>query len=99
MQIKSIIKRLKNPSVLLSLASYVATILLLTLTNISSSSVAAITTAALSIFTLLGVISNPDTKNKGYGDDILECPSCGKAAHVEVGGQLVCKGCGTAHTD
>ena len=99
MHINSILKRLKNPSVLVSLSSYVITILLLTLTDISASSVAAITTAILSIFTLLGVISNPDTKTKGYGDDILICPKCGKAVHVEIDGKMVCKGCGTANTD
>ena len=95
---KNILNRLKNPSVLISLASYVVTILVLTLTDISASSVAAITTAVLSIFTLLGVISNPDTKTRGYGDDVLTCPSCGKAVHVEIGGQMVCKGCGTVNT-
>lgn len=96
---KSILNRLKNPSVLISLSSYVITILLLTLTDISASSVAAITTAVLSIFTLLGVISNPDTKTKGYGDDVLICSKCGKAVHVEVNGEMVCKGCGTVNTD
>lgn len=91
--------RLKNPSVLLSLISHTVTLLILLGFNINESFVLSISTALLSILTILGIMSNPDTKTKGYGDDTLVCSNCGgKSIHVEINGQMLCKNCGTVYT-
>lgn len=90
-QLQLIIKRLKNPSVILSLVSQVITILLLIGVKINENTVMTVATAACSIFITLGIISNPDSTKVGYGDDILPCALTGEnQQHVQINGKMVC---------
>ncbi|MEG2518810.1 MAG: hypothetical protein RSB65_04065, partial [Oscillospiraceae bacterium] len=95
-QFKVILERLKKPSVLISIASQIATILLLFKVNVDMTIVTGVITALGSILVLLGILSNPNTQNKGFGDDILPCAGCGKdTVHLMVNGEMVCRECGT----
>lgn len=95
MQIKSIISRLKKPTVLLSIASQIVSLLLLLGFNINESMIMTVVTIGCSVLVTLGIMSNPDTKNTGYGDDLLVCSNSGQLEpHVMVNSQMVCKNCG-----
>ena len=97
---KAILERLRNPSVIFSIAAQLVTILTLLKVPGDANLIAGIVTASCSILVMLGILSNPTTKNKGYGDDILHCEGCGaNSEHVEVAGQMYCKECGTLYTD
>ncbi|MEG1441607.1 MAG: phage holin [Oscillospiraceae bacterium] len=97
-QLKIILNRLKKPSVLLSIASQIVAILLLFNVNIDMNIVTGVITAITSIFVLLGIISDPTTQNKGYGDVFLKCEHCNKdAIYTVVDGRLVCSQCGTEY--
>lgn len=99
MQIKSFILRLKNPSVILSILSQIIALLLLFGFKINENIIMSVAAIACSILTTLGILSNPDTKNKGYGDDIITCSECGKSCvHCNVNGQMICSNCGTVCT-
>ena len=99
-QLKLILLRLKNPSVILSIISQVTALLLLFHIKLDESIVIGVATAVCSILTTLGILSNPSSKNKGYGDDIYVCKNCGrKSVHVFVKGQMVCCDCGCVKTD
>ena len=67
--LKTILKRLKNPSVLISIASEIVVIFMLFNVGIDVNVVSGTLTAISSILVLLGILSNPDTVNKGYGED------------------------------
>ena len=95
---KILLNRLKKPSVVLSVTSQIVTILLLFGFNVNESLVLAIVTAACSILVTLGILSNPDTQNKTYGEDLLVCSSTGELAqHTQIGGQMVCNSSGAVH--
>ncbi len=94
-QLQLIATRLKNPSVLISIASQIVTILVLFNIHVDYNMITGVIAAISSIFVALGIISNPDTKAKGYGDDIALCPHCNKETqHVMVGGAMICSECG-----
>lgn len=94
-QIKSILRRLKNPSVILSVVSQIITILMLFNVDVKADVITGIVTAACSIFVLLGILSNPTTENNGYGDDVIQCENCGKnCTCVNVKGEKICCNCG-----
>lgn len=94
-QLKIILTRLRNPAVITSLVSEGIAILLLLNVDIDVNMVAGVLATLTSMLVVLGVLSNPDTKKKGYGDDIAICSGCGEETqHVLVGGELVCKDCG-----
>jgi uncharacterized membrane protein len=98
-QLKVFLGRLRNPSVILSIASQVITILLLFNVNVDRDIIFGVITASCTILTLLGIMSNPSTETQGYTDDIYICEHCNKeTVHVMVNGQLVCTECGTAST-
>lgn len=91
-----ILQRLKNPSVLLSIASQIVTLLLLFHIKVDINLVTGAIAAISSILVLLGIMSDPTTQNKGYTDDLFPCESCGSdTPHVLVNGKLVCRTCGT----
>ena len=91
-----ILNRLKQPSVVLSLVSQITTLLLLFGFQIDPQQLMTFATIVCSILVTLGIMSNPDSNHKGYGDDILICPNCNKPTlHVAVKGKMVCKTCGT----
>ncbi|MEG2073954.1 MAG: hypothetical protein RRY54_04235 [Angelakisella sp.] len=98
-QLKNILARLKNPSVVISIASQIISVLLLLNVNVDRGIITAVITAACSVLVLLGIMSNPDTVTKGYGDDMHECANCHQMTpHLRVGDSLVCSKCGTVHS-
>lgn len=94
-QLKLILKRLKRPGVIISITSQIITVLLLLNVNVNIDVVTGIVTAICSILVLLGILSDPDSEQMGYGDIFALCSGCGKKTHhVFINGQLVCKECG-----
>ncbi|NLD19000.1 MAG: hypothetical protein GX663_01955 [Clostridiales bacterium] len=94
-QIHVIFERLKKPSVLISIASQIATILVLFNIHVDMDIVSTVITGLFSILVLLGIISDPTTQTKRYGDDLLECSNCHKLIrHVMVNGKMLCTECG-----
>ncbi|MEG2383474.1 MAG: hypothetical protein RR885_00055 [Oscillospiraceae bacterium] len=86
---------MKRPSVLLSIAAQVVAILTLLRVQVDMTIVTGIIAAISSILVLLGIMSDPDTKKLGYGDDIMFCENCQKdSVHKLINGVLVCKECG-----
>lgn len=96
---QNLVSRLKRPSTILSLIAQVVSILLLMGVNVNESLILSISAIACSILVALGILSNPDTETKGYGDDILHCSNDGKGTcHVKINGQMICKECGAVYT-
>lgn len=99
-QLLLILERLKKPSVLLSIASQIVTLLMLFNVKVDMNLVTGIITAITAILVLLGIVSNPTTKTGSYGDDILDCSLCGKqTAHVLINGKMVCSECGGVYEE
>lgn len=93
-----VIKRLRKPSVLLSLLSHVLTLFITMGLQVNEHYIMSIATIACSILVTLGILSNPDTTTKGYGDDYLICSASGRLEpHVPVNGKMVCTNCGAVH--
>jgi len=98
MPLELILKRLRKPSVILSIVSQVSTLILLFGFNINENLIMSAAAIICSILVSLGILSNPDSKNKTYGDDMLVCAHSGKLEqHVMVDGKMVCKSCGAVH--
>lgn len=94
-QIQLILNRLRKPSVIISIISQLATILILCGVDIDKNLTTTIITAICSILTLLGILSDPESQNKGFSDTILICSHCNKASrHVYVNGKYICAECG-----
>ncbi len=94
-QLKIILSRLKNPSVVLSIVSQIITVLALLKIDDNISIVTKIVIGVCSVFVLLGIISNPSSKKFGYGDDILNCQNCNKdTLHTFIYNNFVCVECG-----
>lgn len=94
-QLRIIQARLKKPSVIISLISQIGGIILLISHNGDINLITKVIIAISSILVTLGIVSNPDSHNAFYGDDICICTECHKpCAHVEVNGTLVCCECG-----
>ncbi|MEG1687675.1 MAG: hypothetical protein RR022_02000 [Angelakisella sp.] len=99
-QFKLILNRLKNPTVLLSIASQLITVLLLFRVEIDRNLLTGLVTAVCTILSLLGIVSNPDSQNRGYGDDLYYCKGCQEQSHhVRVGNSMVCSQCGCVNGD
>ncbi|MEG2420617.1 MAG: phage holin [Oscillospiraceae bacterium] len=99
LQVKAMLTRLKNPAVILSIVSQVVTLLVLFKVQVDMTLVGGAVTAVCSILVLLGIMSDPTTKRKGYGDDMAQCPSCGVVGpHLVTGDTLTCKNCGSQHS-
>lgn len=95
-QLTTILTRLKKPSVLTSLAAQITTLLLLFNVEIDTQLITGIITVITTILVLLGIVSNPDTQNQTYGDDLYFCPTCNKMTpHVLAGGNMLCPECAT----
>ena len=96
-QLKLILRRLKNPSVVISIGSQIVSILLLFNIDLDRNLVVTAITGICTVLTLLGIMSNPDTEKNGYGDDIEFCENCQQETrHVRVGDSMVCTHCGKA---
>ncbi|MEG1578708.1 MAG: phage holin [Oscillospiraceae bacterium] len=94
-----ILERLKQPSVLISIASQIAALLLLFNVQVDMNLVTGVITALCSIFVLLGILSDPTTETRGYGDDWQYCANCHKESrHITVNGQKICRDCGWDNT-
>ena len=94
-QLKTILRRLKNPSVVTSVVAQILTILMLVNVEVDHTLITTLVTAVCGTLSLMGIMSNPDTKNKGYIDDIQMCEHCNeKTSHVKVGNNLICEKCG-----
>lgn len=95
-QLMVTLKRLKNPTVFLSVLSQIISIMALLNISINVDLVTGTAVSVCSILVTLGIMSNPTTKNKGYGDDMEFCENCNeKTEHFAVGDQLICRHCGT----
>lgn len=94
-QLLVMLNRLKNPTVVLSIASQVIVILTLFHVNVDRNIITGVVTAGCSILVLLGIMSNPE--QKGYTDNITYCEECGECqVHIEVSDKLVCTKCGAS---
>lgn len=94
-QLKTIVARLKNPSVIISITSQIISMLVLFNINVDRGAITAVITTACSVLVMLGIMSNPDTVNRGYGDDLYQCSGCHETtAHLRVGESFVCSKCG-----
>ena len=97
-QINVILERLKNPSVVLSIAAQIVTLLMLFRINANINIIMGVITTGCSILTLLGIISNHSSQKKWYRDDIYICTKCHKkSVHVMVNGKMVCSECGSVY--
>jgi uncharacterized membrane protein len=98
MQFKQFLNRLKKPSVLISLASLAVKLLIVLGLDINESAAIQATVFLCSIMVTLGIMSDPEAKAKGFGDDLLVCSSTGeKERHVEINGQMMCTKCGAVN--
>lgn len=94
-QFRTILRRLRKPSVLISVFSQVLTITMLFQINHNLNIITGVMTGVCSILVLLGILSDPNTMNKGYGDDFALCTGCNKMCeHVQVNGNMICRECG-----
>lgn len=95
-QLDIIIKRLKKPKILISILAQVATILVIFDIGQEMGLISKALTVVCSLFTLLGIVTDPDTTANGYKDHIYLCDNCNKNTHhIIVNNTLVCKHCGT----
>lgn len=95
MQLMYYLERLKKPSVIISIASQIATLLLLFNIEVEEHILVQGISALFTIVTVLGIVSNPDSKNKWYSDDIAYCSNCNKMSKVvSINGKLICITCG-----
>lgn len=96
---RTIIARLQKPSVILSLVSQATAVLLLIGFTIDEHLILSIATLLCSALVTLGILSNPDTENKKFGDDVMLCSKEDKYSnHIKINGQMLCAECGCAHS-
>ena len=92
-KLSQILSRLKNPTVVLSIASHLISFLILMGYKVNEGVVMAGVTIICSILVTLGILSNPDYNT----DNRLFCTACKeKTHHVEVADRKVCNICGKA---
>lgn len=91
-QMKILFRRLANPTVL---ASIISEIIILLTAHVGSDELHIFATSISTILITLGIMSNPDTQNKTFLDDIRFCKGCSKdSEHTFVNGKMLCKDCG-----
>lgn len=94
------LNRLRKPTVLLSIVSQIITIMTLLNISVDADAFTSIAVSVCSVLVTLGIMSNPTTIKKGFGDDIEFCKNCKiKTEHALIGDKLICKGCGTVAKD
>lgn len=99
-QLQLTLRRLRKPSVMLSLISQVVAILVLLGYPVQEDLVMGVAVSACSVLVLLGIMSNPDTKKKGYGDDLLQCANSGLIEqHTMINGEMICTKCGAVYEE
>jgi len=88
---KQILSRLKNPTVVLSIASNLIALFLLLGYKVNEGVVMSVVTITCAILVTLGIMSNPDYNT----DNMLYCPlDKARTYHVEVAGKKMCSVCG-----
>ena len=86
-----IVSRLKNPAVVLSIASNLIALFLLLGYKVNESLVMSAMTIVCAMLVTLGIMCNPDYNT----DTKLYCPTeKERTYHVEVAGRMVCSVCG-----
>lgn len=94
-QLQVFIGRLSKPSVIISIASQIITILILLKVNVDKELILGVVTTCCSILVTLGILSNPTSDKKDFLDDIYFCPNCQKeSVHVMINDKMVCSECG-----
>ncbi|WP_317854951.1 hypothetical protein [Chakrabartyella piscis] len=94
-QLKIYLNRLKKPATFASIMSQLMTLLMRANLDVDYATILHIFTGITAIVTVLGILSNPDTQNKGYGEDFAYCEQCqGNTPHLAVGGKSLCQYCG-----
>lgn len=94
-QLRLILKRIRKPSVIASLTSQIIALLVLFEVQIDTAFISNFVTVITSIMIILGIFSNPDSQQKGYGDDIRTCSKCKQLTqHVKIGDNMICVNCG-----
>ena len=94
MNLEFVLNKLKKPSVLLSLVAQAVAILTIFNVNVDMDMVGGLTMAVSSILVTLGIMSDPNSVKKGFGDDIFFCPDCKRERrYVKVGNSMVCSHC------
>lgn len=94
MNMKSLLSRLKKPTVIIALVSQIVSMLLLFGIKIDQDLIMGASTIICAILVTLGVLSTPETTT-------LTCSSgnCGDQPHTIVDGKLACIGCGTEYSE
>ncbi|MFI3227019.1 MAG: hypothetical protein R3Y09_06345 [Clostridia bacterium] len=89
------LKKLKKTSVLTGIGSQILTIIVLFDPTPQARLFQMGLTVFISTIAILGILSNPNTKKKGFSDDIHFCEGCSKnTVHIYTNGKLICSGCG-----
>ena len=98
--IKSILPHLRKPSVIISLTSQVIAIFALLNISVDAELINSLVFGVCEIFVVLGIFSNPNTKNKWYGDDVEFCEKCAKETlHSYTADGSICEECGAVAED
>lgn len=98
-QLQLILARIRKPSVFASLTSQIVTLLMIFKIDVDLTMVTGIVTSITSILVILGIISNPDARNRGYKDDFALCSGCNKnTQHITIGEDSICTKCGAVST-
>lgn len=97
-QLSPFLIRLRKPSIILSLVSQVITIMLLMGFDVNKNLIMSIAAIVCSMLVTLGILSNPDSSKKGFGDDVLICSNSKKPEkHVKIKDKYVCTECGAIY--
>lgn len=95
-QLKTYLNRLKNPTVVISIVSEIILVLTMLNINVDKQAINVVVTGISTILVTLGIMSNPDTVNKTYSDDIMYCENCQKdTVHAKVSDDMICLDCQT----
>ncbi len=95
-ELQLLVKRLRKPSVIASLFSQIIALLMIFQVDVDMNMLTGAMTTITSILIILGIVSNPDAKTRGYNDDYAICSKCGKRTqHISINGQEICTKCGT----
>jgi len=96
--LKMILGRLKNPVVVLSIASQLISLFVLMGYHVNESLILSLLAIVCSILIALGIMTNPAPR--GEGGDSLLCSTCEeKTLHIQAGKSRFCSNCGKIHTD
>ena len=94
-QFRLILQRLRKPTIMMSVASQILTILILCGIKIDEAAIMTIATALCALLSTIGILSSADIKKKNKAGDV---PDENKVQqNVLTSGSIVCKNCGTVN--